>query len=218
MTVAASQTRPERGRETREAILTTAERLFAEHGIAMVSNRQIGEAAGQSNNYAVGYHFGTKADLVREIAHRHTAAKERRRMELLAEIKGSSDLREWVSCLVRPTIDHLASLGSPTWHARFVAQADTEPAFRQIVIAEVIATPSMRQNLEGLFRLVPDLPEEIRRERGDMSRLLIVHMLAERERALHEGTAPGRATWEATAVGLIDAIVGLWLAPVTSTP
>jgi hypothetical protein len=64
---------------------------------------------------------------------------------------------------------------------------------------------------------VPGLPEEVRRERGDMSRLLIVHMLAERERALYEGTAPGRATWEATAAGLIDAIVGLWLAPVTST-
>ncbi|MFC4587668.1 TetR/AcrR family transcriptional regulator [Sphaerisporangium corydalis] len=210
--------RPGRGRETRASILAAAERLFAEHGIAMVSNRQIGEAAGQSNNYAVGYHFGTKADLVRAIARHHAAATERRRLELLAAIDGSPDLREWVACLVRPTTGHLASLGAPTWYARFIAQADTEPALRQIVIAEVVATPSMRRNLEGLFALVPALPEGVRRERGDMSRLLIVHMLAERERALHEGTEPARATWEATAVGLIDAIVGLWLAPVTSPP
>ena len=48
-----------------------------------------------------------------------------------------------------------------------------------------------------------------------MSRQLIVHMCAERERALHEGTATPRATWEAAAVGLIDALVGLWQAPYT---
>jgi hypothetical protein len=44
---------------------------------------------------------------------------------------------------------------------------------------------------------------------------LIVHVCAERERALHEGTATPRPTWEATAAELVDAIVGLWLAPVT---
>jgi hypothetical protein len=52
--------------------------------------------------------------------------------------------------------------------------------------------------------------------RGDMSRLLIVHVCAERERALHEGTAPPRSTWESTAAGLVDALVGLLLAPVTA--
>jgi cytochrome P450 len=51
-------------------ILATTERLFAERGIHAVSNRQISEAAGQGNSAAVGYHFGTKADLVRAIARR----------------------------------------------------------------------------------------------------------------------------------------------------
>jgi hypothetical protein len=49
-----------------------------------------------------------------------------------------------------------------------------------------------------------------------MSRLMIVHMCAERERALQEGTAMPRLTWESTAAGLVDALVGLWLAPVTA--
>ncbi|MEU6714488.1 TetR family transcriptional regulator [Nonomuraea sp. NPDC046802] len=205
----------EQARETRQAILDAAERLFAEHGVGEVSNRQISEAAGQGNHFAVGYHFGTKADLVRAIVRRHASEMEQRRTEMLAEIVGSPDLREWVSCLVRPATDHLAAQGGPTWHARFLAQVNTEPALRQTVIEEAVATPSMRANLDGMFRLVPSLPEEVRKERGDMSRLLIVHVLAERERALHEGGATARPTWEATAVGLIDAIVGIWLAPVS---
>src|SRR5699024_7108128 len=59
--------RADRGAGTREVILDTAERLFVEHGTGVVSNRQISEAAGQGNNTAVGYHFGTRADLVRAI-------------------------------------------------------------------------------------------------------------------------------------------------------
>ena len=56
-----------RGKNTRELLLQTAERLFAELGIAAVSLRDIGAAAGQKNNAAVNYHFGNKDDLVKSI-------------------------------------------------------------------------------------------------------------------------------------------------------
>ena len=54
----ARTTRADRAGVSRELILTAAERLFAEYGVLAVSNRQVGEAAGQGNNAAVGYHFG----------------------------------------------------------------------------------------------------------------------------------------------------------------
>jgi AcrR family transcriptional regulator len=206
----------DRGSETRELLLITAERLFAEHGVEAVSNRQVSEAAGQSNNFAVGYHFGSKDDLVVAIVRRHSESIERRRTGLLAELTGSPDLRDWVSCLVRPITEHIASLGSPSWYARFIAQATTHPSYRKLVINEAFTSRSLQQGHEGMFRRVPRLPEEVRQERGYMSRLMIVHMCAERERALHEGTAPLRSTWESTAAGLADALVGVWLAPVTS--
>lgn len=68
--------RDEQVSATREALLTAAERLFAEHGVHAVANRQISEAAGQGNNAAVSYHFGTKVDLVRAIARRHAEGIE----------------------------------------------------------------------------------------------------------------------------------------------
>jgi len=213
--MASSRTRHAHGNETRESILVTAERLFAEHGVAAVSNRQVSEAAGQANNFAVGYHFGTKADLVLAILRRHNTAIEQRRVDMLAAVKGSSDLRDWISCLVRPSIGHLAALGNPSWYARFIAQVTTDPSLRQIMMDEAFASPNMQAIVEGLARLMPVLPDDVRAERSDMSRLLIVHVCAERESALQTGTVTPRATWEATAVGLVDALVGLWLAPFT---
>ncbi|MGW5251594.1 TetR/AcrR family transcriptional regulator [Streptomyces sp. NPDC004012] len=201
---------------TRELILTAAERLFAERGVHAVSNRQVSEAAGQGNNTAVGYHFGTKADLVRAIVRKHAARIEGVRLRMLAETGDSTDVRDWVSCLVRPLPEHLAALGSPTWYARFCAQVMTDPGMHAIMVEESLSSPSLRQVLEGLHRCLPDLPPEIRAERSAMARELILHLPAERERALAEGTPTPRATWGDAASGLVDAIVGIWLAPVTN--
>ena len=204
-----------RAAETRELILVAAERLFAEHGVFAVSNRQVGEAAGQGNNFAVGYHFGTKAELVRAIVRRHAEPVERSREWMLVEIGRSDHVRDWVACLVRPLTEHLAELGSPTWYARFGAQVMTDPGLRQIIIDEALSTEPMRRILDGLNRCLPTVPLPVHLERSAMARTLITHTCAERERALAEGTPTARGTWEDTATGLVDAIVGMWLAPVT---
>ncbi len=208
--------RAERAGATRELILATAERLFAEHGVFAISNRQVSEAAGQGNNAAVGYHFGTKTDLVRAIVRRHNEQIERLRIQMLADIGESTDLRDWVACLVRPSVEHFAALGNPTWYARFSAQVMTDPGLREIMAAESLTSPSLQRIIEGLDACLPDLPAEVRLERNDMARQLMVHMLAERERAIAEGIPTPRASWRDAGTGLIDAIVGKWLAPVST--
>jgi AcrR family transcriptional regulator len=213
--MAARTARTERVSATRETILTTAERLFAEHGLFAVSNRQVSEAAGQGNNAAVGYHFGTKADLVRAIVRRHAEPIERLRARMLAELGDSPCVRDWVACLVRPITGHLAALGSPTWYARFGAQVMTDPGFRGIMTEESLSSPTLQQIIDGLDGCLPRLPVDVRLERGDMARQLMVHMVAERERALADGTPTPRASWADAAAGLIDAITAIWLAPVT---
>jgi AcrR family transcriptional regulator len=225
--VVAAGARAARSTATRELILTAAERLFAEHGVVAVSNRQVGEAAGQGNTAAVGYHFGTKADLVRAIVRRRTGQIERIRAEMLAVLTGDDPagdavddtalgLRDWIACLVRPNVEHLAELGTPTWSARFSAQVMTDPALRVIIIEESLGSPALRRIREGMGRLLSGLPPEVHEERGEMSRLLMLHVLAERERALADGLPTPRASWADAGTGLIDAIVGVWSAPITA--
>jgi AcrR family transcriptional regulator len=206
-----------RAGETRDLILEAAERLFAEHGVHAVSNRQVGEAAGQGNNSVVGYHFGARVDLVRAVVRKHAEPIERIRLRLVSAAAGSTDPRLWVACMVRPTTEHLAARGSPTWFARFIAQAMTDPPLRAILLDEAFTSPALPVIVDGLRACLPSLPAEVRAERADMARHLIVHTCAARERALAEGTPTPRSSWDDAAAGLVDAIVGLWLAPVTPT-
>ncbi|WP_433868911.1 TetR family transcriptional regulator [Saccharopolyspora sp. CA-218241] len=195
--------------------MTTAERLFGEHGVHAVSNRQIGEAAGQGNSAAVSYHFGTKVDLIRAIAHGHAEQVEALRAGLLPRVIRSAEVRDWVGCLVRPITEHMAALGSPTWYARFSAQVMTDPALHQATVEDSMSSPTVHALLEGLNRCLPDLPQLVHAERGTMARHLIVHMCVERERALAEGSSTFQSSWDELATSLTDAISGLWQAPVT---
>jgi AcrR family transcriptional regulator len=205
---------PNRAASTRDAILATAERLFAERGVVAVSARQVSEAAGQGNNTAVGYHFGSKTDLIRAMAAEHAVRIEAIRAELTAAHEGSDDLRDWVTCLVRPVTDHLAALGTPSWYARLAAQLITDPALRQIVMDDARESPAVRAVTQSLDRCLPNLSAEVRAQRRAMVRILVIHTCAERERALAEGAPVLYPTWEATADGLVAAITGLLGAPV----
>ena len=207
--------RTERAGSTRDAILTAAERLFAEHGLFAVSNRQVSEAAGQGNNAAVGYHFGTKADLLRAIVHKHNAAVERRCQQMVEHVGADPQLRDWVECLVLPFAAHLTELGNPTWYARFSAQLMPDPAHRDIVSEESLTSSAVLAVIEGFNRCLPDMPPEVRVERNAMARQLIVGVFAERERALAAGDPTPHPSWDAMAVSLVDAITGLMAAPVS---
>lgn len=205
-------TRSKTPESTRRRIVETAERMFAEHGVFSVSNRQISDEAGLGNNTAVSYHFGSKAELVRAIYLRHNEPTELLREEALRRCAGSTDLRDWLGCVVRPFTDHLASLGANSWYARFVAQLMTEPKLRELGLGEVGQTSLQQKVSDELHGCLPDLTSAVRAQRDEMARVLIVHMCARREPGVPADSA---AIWEATATGLIDALVGLYEAPVT---
>ncbi len=203
---------------TRDRLLVVAEQLFAEHGVFAVSNRQVSEAAGQGNNAAVGYHFGTKVDLVRAIVQKHAGQIEEHRGDLVAQIGGSTEVRDWVTCLVQASTGHYARSLTSSWYARFSAQVLTDPGLRDIVYAEAMASPSLQQTISGLAACLPDMPDDVRQARSDMMRQLMTHMCAERERAIAESVDSAMAQsggWVEFTIDLVDAIVGLWLAPVT---
>src|SRR5882762_8335795 len=132
---------------TREALLDAAERLFAEHGVHAVANRQISLAAGQGNNAAVNYHFGTKAELVRAVSRRHAEQIEVDRVRMMDAIGDSTELRDWVACAVRPVTEHLEDLGTPSWYARFIAQVTSDPALRADMLEVYLTSSPSTQKL-----------------------------------------------------------------------
>lgn len=201
--------------DTREAIMAAAEQLFAELGVFAVSNRQVSEAASQGNSAAVSYHFGTKTDLVRAIVSKHAMRVDTLRESMLSEASDSFDLRDWLSCLVRPSTDHLAELGNPTWYGRFSAQILTDPSLRSIMFEGAFASPTLRTIVEGLERCLPDLPGGVRIARGDMARNLMIHVIADRERLFAGEDGSMGASWDAVSMDLVDCLYGLWMAPVT---
>ena len=208
-----------RGRQavgTKEAIMTTAERLFAEYGVTAVSSRQISEAAGQGNNAAVGYHFGAKADLIRAIVHRHDAEIERSRFLLVERVGADGGVRAWIECLVLPLTEHLTAIGRTSWYARFSLQVSTDPALREIATDEVLNAPSLGPILSGLRAGMSALPEDVRIERLQMVRSLLMHTCADRERALADSGEPPKPAWSRTATLLVDAITGVLTAVDTS--
>jgi AcrR family transcriptional regulator len=209
--------RSDRAEETRQRILSAAERLYAEHGVLAVSNRQVSEAAGQGNNFAVGYHFGTRTDLVRAVVRRHGEPMDGARAAMLAALGPDPGLLDWLDCLVRPVTRHLDALGSPSWAARFTAQVTTEPALRPLAVDDALTESAMRAVVTGVHRCVPVLPEPVRAERAAMLRHLLVHTCAERERDLAVGAPTPRASWDEAADGLVDAMAGLLLAPTRRT-
>jgi AcrR family transcriptional regulator len=94
--------------ETRNQIKTAAQMLFARHGVDAVTVQEIVDAAGQRNNAALHYHFGTKEELIRQIVVDGAAVLDRRRREMLDEIEargGPRSVREVMLVLIMPAIE-----------------------------------------------------------------------------------------------------------------
>ncbi len=70
--------------DTKEQILDTAEKMFAEHGIAAVSLRSIISEAGV-NLAAIHYHFGSREGLVEAVFERRVGPINEERIALLDE-------------------------------------------------------------------------------------------------------------------------------------
>ncbi|WP_448407806.1 TetR/AcrR family transcriptional regulator [Mycolicibacter sinensis] len=207
--------RSTRADSTREALLSAAEQLIAERGVEAVTHRQIVEAAGQGNNAAVAYHFGTKKELVRAIEASHAGHIEELRTARVADTDDSAGLRDWVGCLVQPLTDHLASLPAPTWYARFAAQVMTDPTYRRVVTKSALESESLRHVIDRIGHGIPELPRHVRSERNIMMRTVLMYTCAEIERGFADDGNGPRPDWPRAGRSLVDAIAGLWQAPVS---
>ena len=97
--------RPSRGENTRQALMRSAERLFAAEGLQNVTSRAVVEASGQKNESALQYHFGNRDGLIREI-HAYWAREiGGLRAVMLESLAKDAGLRDIVAFMVKPTFE-----------------------------------------------------------------------------------------------------------------
>jgi AcrR family transcriptional regulator len=192
----------------RERLLRAGERLIAERG-AEVPLREIAVAAGQRNNSAVHYHFGSRDGLIRAILDRRQEPLEARRLHLLTEHEASGasdDTRALVEILVAPMF-HVPYEDGATHYARFLEQVRTHPALLEAAL-EAQHWPASRLITGRLQRALPALPLPTRRRRLAAFATVMFGLLADLERA----SAPVSPDSPA-ATDVISMLVGLLTAP-----
>ncbi len=201
---------------SRQAMIVAAERLFAERGIAAVSLREIGAAAGQRNNSAAQYHFGSKAGLVEAIFALRMAAINERRLAALAELdtgaRRDAPVRELVEAYVRPLAESFGDTPGERWYLRFLARVAGDPELSGQSPARRPFTVGLDEVLRRLDLALGDVPGPIRGERLAAMGTLLVHTLATLEAGEHDADVLALLTAD-----LIDMATALVTAPVSVT-
>jgi AcrR family transcriptional regulator len=153
-----------------DRLIDAAEMLYATHGIAGASLRQITAAAGTANNYAVQYHFGDMAGLIRAVLEKRMPEIERRRAALLAKAKVADqlgDLRALNEVLYRPLIEYANPRGE-RWFARFVLALLTSQLGLRLASGTEQLAPVSEHILDLQCAANPGVPAILLRERHRM--------------------------------------------------
>jgi AcrR family transcriptional regulator len=195
---------------TKEVIVLVAERLFAQHGINGVSLRQIGAAAGKSNNSAVQYHFGSKDGLIEAILGYRLPGFHQRRALLIAE-RRPSDLRGWVECQVLTTMEQGETPGSH--YLGFLSALLQQEGPRVLRRMPREAQDSALAVRERMAEQLQHLPPVLCSHRIGQATLFITRAGADRERARAEGMPLLDFAVEVT--DLADGVTGFLQAPVS---
>ena len=147
---------------TRTAILSAAERLYADRGFADVTLRDIVAAAGV-NLAAVNYHFGSKDELIAELFVTRSLATNRERLNELRSAEemggGRADIDAILRALVGPMLRGcLGPDRERSAAARFMIRASIElvPPIRRIKNREI---DHLRKFAAAMRRSLPDCRE-----------------------------------------------------------
>ncbi|UGQ12347.1 TetR/AcrR family transcriptional regulator [Yinghuangia sp. ASG 101] len=196
----------------KEQIVLAAERLFAAHGLEGVSLRQVSTAAGNGNNSAVQYHFGSRDRLIQAIFEYRLPDLNERRRVLAARLR-PNDLRSWVECHIVPVLEQGEQQGSH--YLGFVAklqQTGRRDVFDQM--SDEFRQPT-RTFREAIAEHLAHIPEPLRSHRVAQAMAFAVHAGSQRERAQLDG---GHVLpFDLHVQDLIDGLVGFLSAP-TSVP
>jgi AcrR family transcriptional regulator len=201
--------------QTRTAILSAAERLYADRGFGDVTLRDI-VAAADVNLAAVNYHFGSKDELIAELFVTRSLATNRERLNELKEAEAAGGGRAGIDSILRalvgPTLRGcLGPDRGRSTAARFMIRASIEsvPPIRRIKNREV---DHLKKFAAAMRRSLPDVGE-VELYWGLHFALAMAHQTirdSERLTKLSEGTCDLN-----DVAGIIERIVAVSVAALT---
>lgn len=153
---------------TRIALIEAAERLIAEKGLADVSTREILQEAGQRNQSALQYHFGSKDGLISATINERTKQIDRVRQEMLDNIEGTPTLRQLFEVLILPLGDLLNDQAAGANYLNFLSQAITQPTWDLKRVLEEFDVVGMLKAYAYLDAQLAHLNEEDRKMRENV--------------------------------------------------
>ena len=131
--------------DTRQRLLESAGKVFAEKGFQAATVREICSLAG-ANLAAVNYHFGDKERLyIEAVQYAHCSWTDEAPPEWLPDSPPAEKLREHI----RRMLNHMLDNRRPAWHSQLILREMAKPT--QACVAA----------LEGLIRPKVDLLEEV---------------------------------------------------------
>ncbi len=95
--------------DAKQALIRAGEQLFARAGISGARINELTERAGQRNQSALHYHFGSRQGLLDAIVERHVSAVDGARAQLLDAVGPGASLRQLVAVFITPLAGELAT-------------------------------------------------------------------------------------------------------------
>ncbi len=171
---------------TRGKIMEAAERLFADRGIDGVALREIAAAAGQGNNTAVQYHFGSKEQLIYDIFDYRSNLFEPQRLAMLEAAEAAGQLMNARVLLEIMCLPHLSIADEQGGHpySAFLAQYLTRSravGIRHPYDDPEVPVPALRRVRRLIIERVNYVPADVLRLRVGLCKLMFLNMLMRRD-------------------------------------
>jgi len=214
MTTTDTNPRKARG-DTRLRLITAAEKLFGDRGIHAVTLKDINAAAGQRNESALHYHFGSKSALVEAILTLRTRDIDQKRLELVEALLASGQEKNLSAILKAMFLPMMELLGSEKGvrFIRFLAQVLNDPDFDLPDMALRGSLPGVIKANGLLVAALGDITPEIVIQRQRFIVEMGVSSLAIWSR--HHDSVSEVAARELFISNLLDSIAGFLTAPVS---
>jgi AcrR family transcriptional regulator len=177
------------GSETRRRLIRAAEHLYARQGIDRVTVKDINALAGQRNESALHYHFGSKEGLLRTILESHAAEITGEAQSLLHELEQSEvseGLNDLIRILVVPLSGQLGTEEGRDYLQMITQMLDFYP-YRWTASANDQVDKVVLVALTKIFEALKPMPEAIRWERISVLGDAATFSCARRARDLSEG-------------------------------